>query len=483
MSYYSINLFGMKQIMKKQFLLLLLSLAFFYSLTTHVSGTTYPDPLLTTPGTPEIVNKGLEADGYSLGILAYTWGYPLVRMERVIREYTDVPDPKPKTSYRAPLNTIGWARELATPAAKDMPTANNDTAYMSSVVVLNEPYLLSVPDTNDRYYVVNVFNMWQELEHYIGRRATGTKAATYALVPPEWQGNLPEGVTRLDVSTEKVWLWGRIRIAQGESLDAVHNLQDQFTLTPLSSQATTARVLDEMPDIDGDELGFLTHLSFALQQNSVKEADAALFAQFQRIGLTKEGFDPDSVSEHTRKGLLKGLGDGPAVATSSFAATATKRQGWDWVTGLDSFGFNYPLRAMIAGPYLGGNGEKEAMYPIRYTDIDGNTLNGSNRYVIRFKQVPPVDAFWSITMYNAGDKMLVDNEINRYKVGTDTVGLKILEDGSFDVPIQHTKPNGDFAANWLPAPKGDFYIILRMYQPNAAILSGEYKLPQVEKLQ
>jgi hypothetical protein len=169
--------------------------------STAVSAKTYEDKLISTPATPEVIAKGLEADGYQLGVSVYTWGYPLVRMERVIRDYTDVPSPKPATSYRAPLNQIGWASELASPEAKDMPTANNDTFYMSAVVRLDQPYILSVPDTHDRYYVINVFDMWQELEHYIGRRATGTKAARYALVPPNWSGQLPEGVKRLDVST------------------------------------------------------------------------------------------------------------------------------------------------------------------------------------------------------------------------------------------------------------------------------------------
>jgi hypothetical protein len=144
------------------------------------------DLLLSTPASPEVVQKGLQADGYSLAISAYNWGYPLVRMERVAREYSNVPSPKPDTSYRGALNQIGWATSLASPAAKDMPTANNDTYYLSAVVDLTEPYVLTVPDTHDRYYVVDVFNMWQELEHYIGRRTTGTKAGKYVLVPPGW---------------------------------------------------------------------------------------------------------------------------------------------------------------------------------------------------------------------------------------------------------------------------------------------------------
>lgn len=480
-----INLKGKKLLVPGA--LLIICLLAFLSSNAYAGNPQYPDPLLTTPGTPEIVARGLEADGYALGILAYNWGYPLVRMERVIRDYIDVPDPKPATSYRAGLNRIGWARELATPAAKDMPTANNDTAYMSSVVKLTQPFILTVPDTRDRYYVINVFNMWQELEHYIGRRTTGTGAGKFVLVPPGWKGEVPADATRLDVQTDKVWLWGRITIAQGEDLGAVHSLQDQFKLMPLKEASkglfkSRAAGLDKMPKINKDELGFFEHLAFALKYNQVKPADEALFAQFERIGLTRNGFDRDAMTPDTYKGLLRGLTDAPSVAIASFTSTASKRDNWDWVVGLDSFGFNYPLRAVIAGPYLGGNGEKEAMYPIRYTDDEGAPLTGEKRYVVKFKKAPPVGAFWSLTIYNAGDKMLVENEINRFKVGTDTIGLKVLSNGSFEIPIQHKKPKGEFAANWLPAPAGEFYVILRLYQPNNDILSGKYKLPKLKRL-
>jgi hypothetical protein len=446
------------------------------------------DAMLTTPGSPEVVAKGLEADGYQLGVSVYTWGYPLVRMERLLRQYSDVPKPKPATSYRAPINQIGWARELATPAAKDMPTANNDTYYMSAVVLLDQPFVLSVPDTSDRYYVVNVFNMWQELQHYIGRRTTGTKAGRFALVPPGWSGRLPAELKRLDVSTSKVWLWGRLRVAQGEDVNPIHALQQQFTLVPLDhygKSATThgAASLPPLPKSTNDGLDFLHELASALRSTPAKPADEALFAQFARIGLTKRGFDPSKLSDSARKGLERGLADGPAVSVASFASTASKRNGWDWVTGLDSFGFNYPLRALVAGPYLGGNGEREAMYPIRYTDSEGKTLSGTNRYVVKFAKEPPVNAFWSLTMYNASDKMLVENSIQRYKVGTDTKGLVRAPDGSVTIPIQSDKPaDAASAANWLPAPKGDFYVILRLYQPSEEILQDRYKLPQVVRM-
>jgi hypothetical protein len=248
------------------------------------------------PTSQENIVAGLETDAYQTGISAYIWGYPLVRMERMAREYSDVPHPQPPTSYRPPLNQIGWATALATPAAKDMPSANNDTLYMSAVVSLDEPYILQVPETGDRYYVVNVFNMWHELEHYIGSRVTGTGAGNFALVPPGWQGALPEGVQGLQVTTSKIWLWGRLRVTQGEALAPLLALQKQFTLRPLSQMHHAGyqpkpAPLPPLPSLAGKELGFYHHLAAALQSNQVPARDTALFGQFARIGLTAVGFD------------------------------------------------------------------------------------------------------------------------------------------------------------------------------------------------
>ena len=215
-----------------------------------------------------------------------------------------------------------------------------------------------------------------------------------------------------------------------------------------------------------------------MKANTIKPADEALFAQFARIGLTRDGFDPSKLDAARRKGLLRALHDGPPVAISAFQSAAVQRNGWSWATGLDDFGFVYPLRALVAGPYIGGQGEKEAMYPLRFTDSAGNALTGENAYTVRFASSPPVDAFWSLTVYNAGDKMLVDNPIGRYKVGSDTQGLVTAPDGSITIPLRHAAPVGDVAKNWLPTPAGPFYLVLRLYQPRAEVLKGAYALPE-----
>lgn len=359
-----------------------------------------------------------------------------------------------------------------------MPTANGDTLYMSAVVDLQVPYVLEVPDTADRYYVVNVFSMYQELEHYIGRRATGTRSGSYVLAPPGWDGETPAGMVRLDVTTSKAWLWGRMRASETEDLGPIHELQQQFSLSPLSDAPVARAALAPLPDIDGDELGFFEHLAAAMQANPIYPGDAALVAQYERIGLTAAGFDRGQLSDRQRDALTRALADGPAAAQAAFTATAEDRNGWTWVLGMDAFGYNYPRRAVVAGPYPGGNGEREAMYPGGFTDSDGRALTGEHNYRIRFQSTPPVDAFWSLTMYRAADKMLVENPIDRYKIGSDTPGLSTGPDGQLEILVQHERPP---AANWLPAPAEPFYLILRLYQPTDRVLDGRWPLPTITR--
>ncbi|MFT3750005.1 MAG: DUF1214 domain-containing protein [Agriterribacter sp.] len=447
----------------------------------------FPDPQLTAIATKESIIKAQEIDAYTLAVMAYTWGYPLVRMERVAREYIDMPPNKPATSYRAPLNQIGWATDLATPAAKDMPTANNDTYYMSAVVTLTEPYVLTVPDTRDRYYVINVFNMYHDHEFNIGRRTTGTKAGKFVIIPPGWKGKTPPAMKAIPVVTDKVWLWGRIHIEVDEDPKPVWALQKQFDLRPLSQAGNVnykapAATLPQLPDIAGNELGFFVHLGYAMQQNTIKQMDDALVGQLERIGLTKaKGFDPSKLTTVQVDALKKALADAQIQVAAAVANTSTIRNGWNWAP-LSGFGYNYPLRSVIAGPYLGGNISDEAMYPNRFTDADNKQLNGTGKYEMRFSKTPPVNAFWSLTIYNNDDKMLVDNPVNRYKISDKSPGFTVNADGSFTIYIQNEAPEGSKKANWLPAPKGDFNLFLRFYQPAKEILNETYPLPQVERI-
>ena len=444
------------------------------------------DPVIEMPSNEEVQNAGDYYSAKAIGTMAYQWGYALLRMENTMREYIDVPNPKPETSYRAPLNKIGWATTLPNANDKDMPTANNDTYYMSAVVDLTEPYILKTPDTDDRYYVVNVFDMYQNLISYIGRRVTGTNEGVFALVPPNWTGELPKEVTKtIQATTPKIWLWGRLHVLEGEDKEPLHKLQKAFKLQTLSeyngkNDVKSSTKLADIPQYPkSDKLAFYKQLAFVMKSNPIFKQDEALVGQFEKIGLTPGKFDETKLNEQQKKGLYDATLEAPLGIIASLKSSSRVINGWTWVTKLDNFGFDYALRSMIAGPYLGGQGEEEALYPIRYTDNDGNTFDGNNTYRIHFDKEPPVNAFWSLTMYDAKNKLFVHNELNRYKLSRESKGFVKNEDGSFDIIIQNKKPEN--TDNWLPAPDGPFYIILRLYQPNEDILNLKYELPKVMK--
>lgn len=445
------------------------------------------DPVISVAPNAQIGEMGAYYDAKSIGTLAYQWGYSMVRMEQAMRDYIDVPNPKPATSYRAPLNEIGWAKRLPTAADKDMPTANNDTYYMSSVVDLTEPYILETPDTKGRYFVVNVFDMYHTLTEYIGKRNTGTQAQTIALVPPGWNGDLPESVDKVvKVKTPKAWLWGRIHVLEGENLKKVHLLQDQFTLSTLSeytgkSESIKPATLPKMPSYPvSDSLRFYRYLAFAMSQNPVLEEDKALVGQFERIGIKDGKFDESVLSDAQSKGLKEAALEGPLTILATMYSSSFINNGWNVALKLDNYGFDYGFRSLIAGPYLGGQGEKEAMYPIRFIDSDNQPVAGVNSYKIHFKEEPPVNSFWSLTLYDANNKLFYDNELARYKFSSESKALKRNKDGSFDIIIQNEKPKN--TNNWLPAPEGGFYLILRMYEPHEEVINLEYKLPQLVKI-
>lgn len=434
------------------------------------------DPVINTPATAKVIAQGLKAEAKAIGVIAYQWGYPLVRMEEVIRTYTTLTAKENKSSYRAPVNTIGWARQLPSPQDTDMPTANNDTYYMSAVLVLNEPYIVSVPDTHDRYYVIDIFDMYHNLVDYIGRRTTGTQKGEFLIVPPQWDGVVPQGITKvIRPKTDKVWLWGRIAISEGEESKTVHQLQDQFSVKILKGTATP---LSLWKNHDGD-LAFFYNLAQAVKQNKVPEDEKAIIGLFEKIGIKNGTFNPATLHPMQLEGLKEALLEAPLTIVANTATAGESRNGWMWVSDLDNFGYNFGLRALVSGPYLGGQGEKEAMYPIRYVDHENKILTGKNSYTLRFETMPDVDAFWSVTVYDAKTKMLIENPINRYKISSTTPAIKYSKNGGLDITLSHKKPAEK--ANWLPIPDGDFYLLLRLYQPGEKVLNGSYQLPIILK--
>jgi hypothetical protein len=442
-----------------------------------------------------------EAWAYSVGVQNYVFGLPLVifERERKLRMDLDALE-KTKNSFAAaaPINEIGHMQNLAT-ADDVMPfTPNNDTVYSGAIVELkDEPIILTAPDIPDRYWSVEVADCYTNNLFYIGTRATDGKGGNHAFVGPNWKGRLPAGVIEHRVPTNSIMLGIRLGVRPGDSRDLkdANALQKKFVLTSLSNWGDPKKFgeaavphLAKRPQYSGD-LSFYQTLADLLAENPPPREQEAAVILLGRGGITiGQPFDPDKLSAPMRAGLARAAKDGPAIMKwkVKFRGTPYPTRWNNLRPG--SYGFDYFDRAAGALEGLFVHDREEAEYFSTYEDGDAQLLDGKHRYALHFNkdEIPPTfkNGFWSITMYGSNFQ-LVKNPINRYSIGDRTQGLARNADGSLDIYIQSTAPEGK-ESNWLPSPpNGLFRLNYRVYLPqevarNPATL-GKY-LPPVRKL-
>jgi hypothetical protein len=432
---------------------------------------------------------------------AYIYGYPLVYDLQEVAEFVEGGGSLP---LQAPYNTFGYARRLLGPETKFV-SPNNDTLYVIAMLDVRQgPVVLHVPDTHDRYYVLQFVDAWSNNFAYIGRRATGTAEAEFLLTDSAYDGPVPDGMTVVPAPTGVFSIVGRVQVDGEADLPAVQALQDQFTLTPLAGGASPGQVTGA-PKLDPrvrDDLRWWEQFRIALAAFPPPPGDAPFLALAERFGATAAEspyVDPDpELAELLAAGQQAGQAKIEELAGSGGGAAG------GWTSAMHMFDYNldhlglgtidapewkitdrtkaYVTRAVAARAGLWGNHGYEANYAFVWTDADGQPLNGSSRYELRLEEPPPVDAFWSLTMYDVPDFYLVANPINRYSIGDRTPGLETADDGSVTISMQTDSPGPDKESNWLPTPQGRFRPILRMYQPQKAILDGAYVLPAVRKV-
>jgi hypothetical protein len=424
---------------------------------------------------------------HHIGVLAYVWGYPVVAMKEQMHNETH--RVSGEQMVLAPVNRFYAYPDLVTPSTQgNLRAPNHDTLYFSAWYdVSREPLVLHVPDTHDRYYTIAVTNLYSEVEH-LGRRTTGTAERYFALVPPEFGGALPDGVTAVPVETKQGWLLGRMLVDGPDDYPAARALVDGVWCAPLSEFTPGARPPDPPPppgaamDVLGS-LAFYEVLHAALRELPPREGEAALLAQLAAIGLDPaREFSPASLDEDTRRGLERALADGREVVRASTQHTIPEFNGWMISDRIGRYGFDYVQRAsVVAGGF--GNLPEESLYPAAVFDDRGELFSGGSRYRLRFPkgELPPVGAFWSLTVYDT-DFKLVENPIRRYSIGDRTRGLRYAADGSLTLSLQHEAP-ADPDANWLPTPPGTFFAVMRLYEPGEAALTHAYRLPRIEQVE
>jgi hypothetical protein len=351
-----------------------------------------------------------------------------------------------------------------------------------------------VPDVGDRYYTIEIAGFDSDNFAYVGMRTTGTKAGNYAIVGPTWKGELPPGVQQLPPSrTPFAFILGRTLLRGPDDLPAIRKVMAQYKLTPLSlwgkPDAKIPESYDVLKPFDGktDPLADWKTMNATMAQNPPPDRHALLLKQFAEIGIGP-GLDVDKLDKSTQAGLARAAVDGRKLLDAAIRQGARQKNvnGWNYPPpGMGRAGDHddFLLRAALQSLWgIVANDPEEAIYLNSSRDPDGQQLTGANRYVVHFPKggLPNVKAFWSITLYDSRHN-LVANPLKRYAIG-DRNQLTLNGDGSLDVYVQNESPGADKEANWLPAPTGEFNLVLRSYLPGPDIQEQRWMPPPVMRV-
>lgn len=427
----------------------------------------------------------------------YAFGYPLVIMDVTKDMMTHS---AMATESAAPLNQFVHKKSFPDDSFTDVVSPNADTLYSSAWLDLSSgPVVLSLPDLGSRYYLMQMMSAWTDVFANPGSRTTGNGKIDFVVTGPNWHGTVPIGLQQIKAPTNDVWIIGRTQTNGPKDYDKVHDLQKRYTLIPLSSWGqsynppSNVRVkegvnmsqtpVDQVESLSG--LDFFTRMAESMKRNPPTDQDGLMTEKMKRIGLVPgQSFDAAKLSPELRAALNEG-----AIAALNKIINAAKNPktekngGWAYNFNMGRYGTNYMNRAAVAKTGLGANLPQDATYARALYDSMGRRLNGKSNYVIHFAKgkLPPVEAFWSVTMYN--DKQaFVKNPLKRYSVGSKD-RLVFNKDGSLTLFVQYQPPNKRVLANWLPTPQGSFNLAARFYWPRKEILNRTWRMPGIQRVE
>jgi hypothetical protein len=422
---------------------------------------------------------------------AYVYGVPMVSDYATIYAFSINPK---SPEYKGPFNTVLNIARVFTPKDKAFVTPNSDTPYTFMGLDLRaEPMVITVPKIEkDRYFVFQLMDLYTFNFAYIGTRATGNDGGIYMIAGPTWKGEAPKGVTKVIRSeTEFVNVIGRTQLFNPDDLENVKKIQAGYKLQSLSAfegkqplpEPKTDWIRPIAPAEQKTNPEFYDVLAFLLQFTPIHPSETELRARFEKLGLIPgQKFDVSALSPDMKAALAEGMKEGQKEIDDR---RATLHGDSADLFGTREFLKNdYVARAAGTQVGIGANSKEEALYPIYEKDAKGDLLDGAKgKYTLHFKggDFPPVDAFWSLTMYDLPGQLLVENPIDRYLINSPMLpNLKTDKDGGLTIYIQHDSPGKDKEANWLPAPAGPFMMAMRYYLPKQELLSGGWKSPQVD---
>jgi len=446
-----------------------------------------------------------EQEAHAIATEAYLYLYPLVTMDLTRRQMTNAPAGKELAV--APPNTFNNVPEYPSATDRTVVRPNFDTLYSSAWLDLSkEPVVVSVPDTNGRYYLLPMLDMWTDVFAAPGWRTTGTQAQHFLVAPPGWRPDLrerfvdefrlPRETQRIDAPTSHVWIIGRTKTDGPQDYDAVHEIQAGLKVTPLSEWGRTPRPAEVRtdPSVDmktpaklqvdampGDK--FFTYAAELLKVNRPHLTDEPIIDRMKKIGIESgRAFDIGRVGPAIRAAIETAPTTAQSLMTWKMATLARVANHWSMNTDtMGVYGNYYLKRAIVAQQGLGANLPQDAIYPLNLGDQAGRPLDGANKYAIHFDKatLPPVEAFWSVTLYDP-EGYQVANPLNRFAASS-WMPFKYDPDGSLTLYIQNESPGKDKEPNWLPAPKGPFNLTMRLYAPKSDALIGKWNPPPVTK--
>ena len=444
------------------------------------------------PGSEQLTPEQAKA----IALDAYVYGYSLATVEMTRRVMTNVAKVE---APRAPMGQMMRMREYPDATFRDVTAPNADTLYTNGFIdVRDEPWVLSLPDAADRYYLFPMLDGYSNVFEVPGKRTTGTGPQTYAITGPGWKGSLPPGVTEYKSPTSTVWLLGRIYCSgTPEDYAAVHAMQDQITLVPLSSYGKPytppaaavdpnidmkTPVRDQVNNLKAED--YFNLVATLMKDNPPTEADKPIVDNMAKLGIVAgEKFDINKLGADVAAALQSVPQEGLDKIKAHFNELGDVN-GWQFTTKAGQYGTDYLQRATIAYYGLGANRPQDAVYPTSSTDSTGAPYDGAHQYTLHFDkgQFPPVHGFWSLTMYDE-EFFFVANPLNRYTLSQRNT-FATNPDGSVDLYLQHDNPGPQREANWLPAPTGRFNLMMRLYWPTEtppSIIDGTWKPPAVNK--
>ena len=439
-----------------------------------------------------------EEEAHAIGIEAYLYLYPLVTMDITRRQSISIA-PGEKEIGKGPMNAFANIATYPPADFRGVVRPNFDTLYSSAWLDLTkEPMIVSAPDTGGRYYLLPMLDMWTDVFASPGWRTTGTAAADFLVTPPGWTGVVPAGMTRISAPTPYVWIIGRTKTDGPKDYDAVHEIQAGYKVTPLSQwgKAAVAPVPSIDPSLDMktppkeqvDSMPAAKFFAYAAELLKVDPphlTDQPIIAELKKIGIEPgKSFDLEKADPSIAAALAKVAEEGQQLMAWKTPTLARIANGWSMNTDtMGVYGNYYLKRAIVAQMGLGANVPEDAIYPLSLTDEAGRPLAGADKYLLHFEknELPPVNAFWSVTLYDAAGYP-VANPLGRFALSS-WMPLKYNADGSLDLYFQNDNPGTGRQANWLPAPKSDFNLTMRLYAPKSAALTGKWNPPPVMRAQ